>query len=68
MGCEGGWLKGRVYGKLLLQQCGHRLEGYPHVDVLTIGDATLYATAVVGGCTRLGIVGVAGGQENVVLL
>ena len=37
-----------VDGLLLAEQGGHGLEGYAEVDVLSVGDASLYAAAVVG--------------------
>ena len=37
-----------VHRLLWLQQGGHRLEGHAEVDVLSVGDAALYAAAVVG--------------------
>lgn len=53
-GIERGGLAIDVDGFLWLQESGHGLEGYPEEDVLSVGDAALYATAVIAPCLERG--------------
>ena len=64
-GFQGGDLAIFCYGVLLHQDCGYGFEGNAEVDVLSVGDASLYATATVrlGGDAPFAV-----GNEDVVLL
>ena len=64
-GGEGGGLAVDGDGVLLHEQGGHGLEGYAEVDVLSVADAALDASAVVGAG---GDASVPVGDEDVVLL
>ena len=64
-GFQGGGLAVLGYGELFHQDGGNGFEGNAEVDILSVGDASLYATATV----RLGgDASVAVGNEDVVLL
>ena len=41
-----------VYGLLFAEQRSHRLEGHAELDVLSVGDAALYASAMVALCGK----------------
>ena len=63
-GLEDRFLALFVYRRLLHQDGGNRLERYPEVDVLPIGDATLDAARMVRAGADLSVVI----EENIVAI
>ena len=61
---KGGGISFNVYRLLFLQNGSHGFEGYTEIDVLTIRDATLDATAMVGDGSDV----VARSDKDIILL
>ena len=48
MSCKSGSISLEIYGLLFGKNRSHGLECNPEIYILTIADATLYATAMIG--------------------
>ena len=47
-GCQRRRISLHIHRLLRSQECGNRFEGHAEVNILSVGDAALYASAVVG--------------------